>query len=154
VTLADGRTVVPADVLGPARAGRRIVLSGDTAPCRGVLEAAQGADVLVHEATFCEDERERARETSHSTAKEAAGVAKAAGVSLLALTHLSSRYAGPHVAAEAREVFAETVVPKDLDVIEVPFAERGPPRLEKRGAAFGGEAPVVQEAIPIGEERA
>ncbi len=134
VELADGRTVAPAEVLGEPRPGRRVVLAGDTAPAASVLEAARGADVLVHEATFCEDERERARETSHSTAADAATVARAAEVGLLALTHLSSRYFGPDVAREARALFPETVVPKDFDVIEVPFPERGPPRLVKGGA--------------------
>ena len=68
--------VTPFDVLGPPRPGRTIVLSGDTAPIQSVVDAAQGADLLVHEATFCEDEAERARETEHSTAAEAAGVAR------------------------------------------------------------------------------
>ena len=76
VTLADGRTVTPEQVLGEARPGRKIVLTGDTAPSDLVVEAAFGADLLVHEATFCEDESERAAETEHSTALEAARVAK------------------------------------------------------------------------------
>ena len=134
VTLADGRVVSPDDVLGPARPGRKIVLSGDTAPCVAVLEAAAGAELLVHEATFCLDERERARETLHSTAAEAAEVAQRAGVGLLALTHLSTRYAPSEVAAEARAVFADTIVPRDFDLVEVPFPERGTPQLVKGGA--------------------
>jgi ribonuclease Z len=136
VTVGDGRVVAPADVLGPPRPGRKIVLAGDTAPAPTVVEAARGADLLVHEATFCDEERERAEETSHSTAGDAAQVARAADVSLLALTHLSPRYFGPDVAREAREVFPETVVPRDFDVIEVPFPERGPPRLLKGAAAM------------------
>ncbi len=134
VTLADGRVVSPGDVLGPARPGRKIVLSGDTAPCHAVLEAAVGADLLVHEATFCADERERARETLHSTAADAAEIARRAEVGLLALTHLSTRYAPSEVAAEARAVFADTIVPRDFDVVEVPFRERGTPQLVKGGA--------------------
>jgi ribonuclease Z len=134
VTLPDGRTITPDTVLGPARPGRKLVLAGDTAPAASVIEAAYRADVLVHEATFCEDERERARETAHTTAAEAAGIAARAEVGLLALTHLSSRYFGPDVAREARAVFPQTVVPKDFDVIEIPFPERGPPRLVKGGA--------------------
>src|SRR4029453_2938163 len=69
VTLPDGRTVSPADVLGPARPGRKVVIAGDGAPSGSVLEAARHADLLLHEATFCEDERERAEETRHSTAR-------------------------------------------------------------------------------------
>jgi ribonuclease Z len=134
VTLADGRVVTPEQVLGEARRGRTIVLTGDTAPSAEVVDAAAGADLLVHEATFCEDEAERAHETEHSTALEAAGVARDAGVRLLALTHLSSRYGGGDVEREARTVFPETVVPRDFDLIEVPFPERGTPELVKRGA--------------------
>jgi ribonuclease Z len=110
------------------------VLTGDTAPSDDVVEAALGADLLVHEATFCEDEAERARETEHSTALEAARVARDAGVRLLALTHLSSRYGGGDVEREARTVFPETVVPRDFDLIEIPFQERGDPQLVKSGA--------------------
>ena len=99
-----------------------------------MLDAAREADVLVHEATFCEDERERARETLHSTAADAAELARDAEVVLLALTHLSSRYFGHDVVREARAVFPETVVPRDFDVIELPFRERGGPRLVKSGA--------------------
>ena len=135
VTLADGRTVTPGQVLGPPRPGRTIVLAGDSAPAATVAEAARGADVLVHEATFCEDERERAEETLHSTAAQAAELARAANVRLLALTHVSNRYSGREIADEARAVFPETVVPRDFDVIELPFAERGTPRLVKGGVA-------------------
>jgi ribonuclease Z len=134
VTLADGRIVTPGEVLGAARPGRKLVLTGDTAPSEDVVAAALGADLLVHEATFCEDEAERAGETEHSTALEAARVARDAGVRLLALTHLSSRYGGGEVEREARTVFAETVVPRDFDLIELPFQERGAPELVKRGA--------------------
>ena len=134
VTLADGRVVTPDEVLGEARPGRKVVLTGDTAPSDLVVEAAYGADVLVHEATFCEDEAERAAETEHSTALEAARVAKDANVRLLALTHSSSRYSGGDVEREARTVFADTVVPRDFDLIDVPFPERGSPELVKRGA--------------------
>jgi ribonuclease Z len=134
VTLADGRIVTPGEVLGAARPGRKLVLTGDTAPSEDVVAAALGADLLVHEATFCEDEAERASETEHSTALEAARAARDAGVRLLALTHLSSRYGGGEVEREARTVFAETVVPRDFDLIELPFQERGAPELVKRGA--------------------
>ncbi|MDH4346596.1 MAG: ribonuclease Z, partial [Thermoleophilia bacterium] len=129
VTLADGRVVTPAEVLGEGRRGRVAVLAGDTAPTATVVEAAAGADVLVHEATFLADERDRAKETRHSTAAEAALVAREAGVGLLALTHVSNRYGGREVEEEARQLFADTVVPRDFDVVDVPFPERGPPVL-------------------------
>jgi ribonuclease Z len=123
--------VRPEQVVGPARPGRRIVISGDTRPCQTTEVYAHGADVLVHEATFLEDERERARETAHSTAAQAAELARDAGVRLLALTHLSTRYFPRDVRDEARATFADTVVPRDFDAIEVPFRERGEPALVK-----------------------
>jgi len=134
ITLPDGTTITPDRVLGPARPGRKVVIAGDGGPSETVIEAARNADVLVHEATFCEDERERAKETQHSTAQEAAGVARAAEVRLLALTHLSNRYFGGEVAREARTIFPSTVVPKDFDTIDVRFEERGGPELVKGGA--------------------
>jgi ribonuclease Z len=146
VALANGNVVTPDQVLGPPRSGRTLVLTGDTAPAASVVDAARGADVLVHEATFLADERDRARETLHSTAGEAALVAREAGVRMLALTHLSTRYFGHEVVQEAREVFPETVVPRDFDVIDIPFPERGSPELVRSGArlekaALGSEKP-------------
>jgi ribonuclease Z len=151
VTLADGRTITPDAVVGPARPGRKVVLSADTAPARSVLEAAVGADVLVHEATFCEDERDRARETLHSTAGDVAELARAADVRLLALTHLSGRYFGPDVADEARAIFPDTVVPRDFDAIEVPFPERGGPRLVKGAVAPGRPEAHAPSDVPLVE---
>jgi len=149
VQLADGRVVTPDEVLGEPRPGRKVVLSGDTAPSPTVLEAARGAEVLVHEATFLEEERERARETAHSTALEAAEIARDAEVGLLALTHLSNRYFGPEVMREARTIFPETVVPKDFDVIDVPFPERGAPQLVKGGVRHQREEQVPEtEVVP------
>ena len=154
VTVADGRVVRPEDVLGPPRSGRKLVFTGDTAPSSQVVEAAAGADVLVHEATFLEEERDRARETAHSTAIGAATIAHEAGVELLALTHLSNRYSGRDAAREARAVFPETVVPKDFDIIELPFRERGEPRLVRAGAAHRrDEHAPLEEAVHVGEER-
>ena len=92
---------------------------------------AHGAELLVHEATFMEDERARARETAHSTAHQAAEIARDAGVTMLALTHLSTRYFPRDVRDEARSVFPNTVVPRDFDAIAVPFPERGEPALVK-----------------------
>jgi ribonuclease Z len=117
--------VDPERVMGAPRHGRKIVMSGDTAPCESLIVAAHQADVLVHEATFMHEEAERARETCHSTARQAAEVAREAEVRLLALTHMSSRYAGADVLAEAREVFAACEAPRDFDTIEIPFPERG-----------------------------
>ena len=134
VTLPDGREAVPEQVLGPARPGRKLVLTGDTGPAATVVDAAAAADVLVHEATFLADERERARETAHSTAGEAALAAREAGVRMLALTHVSTRYFGHQVVEEARALFPGTVVPRDFDVVEIPFPERGPPELVRGGA--------------------
>jgi len=146
VILADGRTVTPEQVLGPPRAGRKIVVTGDTAPSEEIVEAAWGADVLVTEATFSEEERDRAEETLHQTAAQAAETARRANVGLLALTHLSNRYFGPEIAREAREIFPETVVPRDFDLVEVPFAERGSPQLIKGGALHRPEPKPISSA--------
>jgi ribonuclease Z len=134
VTLADGSTVTPDEVLGPARAGRRIVIAGDTEPTDAVVEVSRQADLLVHEATFCDEEVDRAYDTQHSTARGAATVAREADVRLLALTHVSPRYFGRQVAEEARQVFPRTIVPRDFDIVDVRFEERGGAELVKGGA--------------------
>jgi ribonuclease Z len=148
VTLADGRTVQPDEVLGPPRPGRKIVITGDTAPSEEIVEAAWGADVLVTEATFSDEERDRAQDTMHQTAAQAAETAQRAQVGLLALTHLSSRYFGPEIAREAREIFPGTVVPRDFDVVDVPYAERGTPQLVKGGALHRREEPEPVSSAP------
>jgi ribonuclease Z len=121
--------VQPHQVVGPERPGRRIVISGDTAPCDMVRAAAEEADVLVHEATFTEEEHDRALQTGHSTARQAAELARDARVRLLALTHVSTRYGGGEIRDEARAVFERTVVPRDFDAIDVPLPEKGGPEL-------------------------
>lgn len=121
--------VRPEQVIGETRRGRRVVVTGDTAPTDAVVVAAHRADVLVHEATFMHEDADRAAQTGHSTARQAAQVAADAEVGLLALTHLSSRYAGGDVRDEARAVFAETEVPRDFDTVDLPLPERGPPEL-------------------------
>jgi ribonuclease Z len=103
------------------------VLSGDTAPSDMTLAVAHRADLLVHDGTFMEADRERARETGHSTAREAAAIAAEAEVELLALSHLSARYPERELRDEARAVFERTIVPRDGDVVELPFPERGGP---------------------------
>jgi ribonuclease Z len=151
ITLPDGRVLTPDAVLGATRPGRRVVLSGDTAPTETVRVLAEGADVLVHEATFTDDERDRAEDTLHSTAQQAAELARAAGVGLLALTHVSPRHPTAAVLEEAESVFTPTVVPRDFDVIEVPFAERGEPKLLRRAARpprGNAEATVAASELP------
>jgi len=125
VQLPNGRTVGPADLVGPSRPGRVVVLSGDTRPCESVVAAAEGADLLVHDATFGEDEKDRASETAHSTATEAAQVALAANVGRLVLTHFSARYSASAkiLVDEARAVFGPVVAAKDGMEIEIPFAD-------------------------------
>jgi ribonuclease Z len=125
IVLDDGRQVTPADLVGSPRRGRTLVYTGDTRPSLAVVEAARGADLLIHEATFGSDELERAKETGHSTAAEAARVAVEAGVGRLVLTHISPRYTrdAPELLAEARAVFPETVVARDGMTVDVPFAE-------------------------------
>ncbi|MBX9929565.1 MAG: ribonuclease Z [Gemmatimonadaceae bacterium] len=111
VTLDDGRVITPADLVGPTRPGRRVVISGDTRPCAGTREASVEADLLVHEATFGDEEEARAKETGHSTAREAAQLAHEAGVRRLALTHFSARYSRDpsDLDREARSVYAGPV---------------------------------------------
>jgi ribonuclease Z len=125
VSLPDGRSVSPDSLVGGARRGRSVVLTGDTRPCEATIEAARGADLLVHEATFADDEAERARETGHSTAGGAASVARQAGVRRLVLTHLSARYSrdwGP-LEAEARAIFPDTSIARDGLEVVLPLTE-------------------------------
>ncbi|MFB1482315.1 ribonuclease Z [Corallococcus sp. RDP092CA] len=126
ITLPDGRVVKPEDVLGEARPGRRLVISGDTRPCPALVQAAKDADLLVHESTFSDDEQERAVETRHSTAREAAQVARDAGAKRLILTHLSSRHdTDPgRLLAQAREAFKGPVeVAFDGLTVELPLRD-------------------------------
>jgi ribonuclease Z len=123
--------VAPAQVMGPARPGRKLTLSGDTRPCDALREAAEGSDLLIHESTFAIEEAERAHQTGHSTAAQAAGVARDAGVKLLALNHLSIRYPVSTLRDEAREIFPNTILPRDFDSVDIPYAERGEPELQR-----------------------
>ena len=142
---SDG-VVRPEDVLGEARAGRTIVITGDTAPCIATAEASQGAELLIHDGSVAEEEAQRAAETGHSTAGQAAALAREAGVKMLALVHVSSRYNVAQVLEEARVVFEPTVAPRDFDLVEVPFPERGEPLLVPNGARVRREAPEPDPA--------
>jgi len=125
IELADGRKLTADGFVGPRRSGRLVVFTGDTRPCAAVVDAAKGADLLIHEATFGEEEKDRAKETGHSTAREAAQVALAANAKRLVLSHVSARYSlsAEDLVKEAREVFRETVVAKDGMEIDIPFAD-------------------------------
>ena len=130
---SDG-PVRPGDVMGEARPGRKLVITGDTAPCEMTRIAAHQAELLVHDGSFADEEIERAADTHHSTARRAAVLARETEVKMLALVHVSSRYDVGAVLAEAQEEFPGAVAPRDFDVIEIPFAERGDPKLIERGA--------------------
>jgi ribonuclease Z len=141
--------VSPEQVIGETRLGRKVVVSGDTAPCETLAIAAYEADLLVHEATFSGEERERAALTGHSTAAQAAQIAREAQVRMLALTHISARYSGRELRDEARAVFEHTELPRDFDSVEIPFPERGGPtlvRAKDRRPSAEAQAPDPQPA--------
>jgi ribonuclease Z len=150
--------VSPEQVMGPPRAGRKVVISGDTMPSEALRIAAFQADLLIHEATFAEEEAERAAETGHSTAVQAATVARDAEVRLLALVHLSTRYPAGRVRDEARARFPATVLPRDFDQIEIPFPERGRPELVRwdpsRAVSEDPAAVATEDRAPAGEDGA
>lgn len=139
VTLDDGRVIEPHVLVGPRRSGRTVTISGDTRPSEATVEAARGADLLIHEATFADEEAGRAAETGHSTAREAAQIAAAAGARRLALTHFSARYSRDpgELLREAREVFEEVVLARDGMEIEIPFPDE---RIEVADATAGRAA--------------
>jgi ribonuclease Z len=138
----NGSDVTPDQVMGDPRAGRKLVVTGDTSPCEMTSVAAHEAQLLVHDGTFAVEETARATETGHSTARGAAALARDAEVGMLAIVHVSSRYSVGAVLDEAREVFPNTIAPRDFDLIEVPFPERGEPKLVPEGAKQRPEAPV------------
>jgi ribonuclease Z len=137
VTLDDGRVVPPSALVGESRSGRRVVISGDTRPCDATVEMAQGADLLVHESTFGDEEADRAVETGHSTAREAALVAARAGVKRLVLTHFSARYSRDpsELEREAKEVFANVQMARDGTEIDVPYDTTIAAEAPAKGAA-------------------
>ncbi|HEY8083914.1 MAG TPA: ribonuclease Z [Solirubrobacterales bacterium] len=149
--------VRPEDVLGDSRAGRTVVITGDTAPCNATVDAARDAELLVHDASFAEEEVQRAADTGHSTVGQAAAVAREAGVKMLALVHISSRYHVGKVLDEAREVYEPAVAPRDFDLVEIPFPERGTPQLIPNGArerdTSGDDSPSPQDEASNEEEQ-
>jgi ribonuclease Z len=133
VSGAEG-VVKPAQVMGATRAGRKVVITGDTAPCEMTRVAARRAQLVIHDASFADADSERAAETGHSTALEAAELARDAAAEMLALVHASTRYDVRDLLTEARAVFPAAEAPRDFDIVEIPFPERGAPRLIERGA--------------------
>lgn len=127
-------TVSPEQVMGESRQGRKVVATGDTRPCEMTRLAAHQAQLLIHDASFAAEEAERATETRHSTAAEAAELARDAETELLALVHISSRYNIADVLAEAEAVHPNCFAPRDFDLVEIPFPERGAPRVIENGA--------------------
>lgn len=123
VTLPDGRVIQSSELVGPPRHGRTVVITGDTRPCVNTVEAARGADLLLHEATFGDEESERAIETGHSTAREAAIVAREAGCRRLVLSHFSARYSrdAAELESQARTEFGDVTIGKDGMTVEIPF---------------------------------
>ena len=141
-----GGVVRPEQVMGEPRPGRKLVVSGDTLPCEMTRIAAHEAQLLVHDGSFADEEAARAAETGHATARQAAELARDAGVEMLALVHISSRYDVGAVLAEAREAFPEAIAPRDFDLVEVPLPERGPPRLVEGGARARRGVPAPEPA--------
>jgi ribonuclease Z len=144
------RGVSPEQVLGPARPGRKLVISGDTGPAPALRIAAHQADLLVHEATFAEEDLDRAAETGHSTAAQAAALARDAEVRLLALNHLSMRHPVRLLRDEARAIMPRTVLPRDFDSIEIPLPERGEPSLVRWDSSAPGRDEAPQAFHPPG----
>lgn len=134
IELDDGTSVTAEMVVGDDRAGRLVVITGDTRATEHIRDVSTDADLLVHEATFSVDEAERAAQTRHATSADAALTAAAANVQMLAVTHVSNRHLGSMIRDEAREYFANTVCPRDFDVIEIPYRDNGEPHLIRKGA--------------------
>lgn len=129
ITLEDGRVIAPSELVGPTRPGRSVVFSGDTRPCKATIDAARDADLLIHEATFGDEEAARAAETMHATAREAAQVARMAGARRLALTHFSARYSRDtrDLEREAREEYlGELIIARDGMELDIPFRDAVP----------------------------
>jgi ribonuclease Z len=122
----NGSVVHPHQVMGPQRPGRKIVYTGDTRPCRSIEVASRDADLLIHDGALADEMAQWARETKHSTAREAALVAKNANVRQLVLTHISSRYSedSSPLLKDARDVFENTLVAEDLMKLELKLRDK------------------------------
>ena len=149
IVAVDGSEVRPDQVLGDARPGRKVVITGDTAPSEMTRIAAHAAQLLIHDGTFAVEESARAADTGHSTARDAAQLAADAEVHMLAIVHVSSRYNVSAVLAEARDEFPNTIAPRDFDLVEIPFPERGDPELIQEGAKQRPEP--LAEPAPTGD---
>jgi len=121
----EGKTVYPEEVMGSLRPGRSLVYTGDTRPCAAVLEASKAVDLLIHDGSFADEMAAWAKESKHSTAGEAAALAKEAGVQKLILSHISSRYSEDPapVLEDAKKIFENVLVAADLMEIEIPFRD-------------------------------
>jgi ribonuclease Z len=119
ITLAGGKRVTPDDVLGNWEKGAKLVVVGDTGRIDNLLDVCKDADMLVIESTYLDEEEELAGQFSHLTAKMGAELAKKAGVKKLVLTHISRRYRGKDVLAEAQTVFPDTAVARDFDTFVI-----------------------------------
>jgi ribonuclease Z len=136
VTLADGRVIQPDDVLGEVVPGVKVCVTGDSGRIDSLVEPVRGADALICEATYLEVEADMARRFGHLTARQAAQLAKKAGVQNLLLTHVSRRYREREIAAEAEAVFPATLVARDLDHFRV---RRGQPLERVEGESRSGK---------------
>jgi len=124
VQLPDGSTIEPEMVLGHPRSGRKIVYTGDTGTSEDIADLAENADLLIHEATFEDELRERAIEDGHSTPSMAAQTAKKARVNWLVLTHISARYKDTGLLLEqAKKIFSNTKVAEDFMRLELPLID-------------------------------
>lgn len=119
----NGKLINPEDVMGAPRPGRTVVYSGDTRPCKSILEASKNADVLIHDGSFADEMADWAEESKHSTAGEVAALAKEAGVRKLILTHISSRYTddAEPILTDSKKIFENVIIAEDLMEIEIPY---------------------------------
>ena len=119
----NGKLINPEDVMGAPRPGRTVVYSGDTRPCKSILEASRNADVLIHDGSFADEMADWAEESKHSTAGEVAALAKEAEVRKLILTHISSRYTddAEPILTDSKKIFENVIIAEDLMEIEIPY---------------------------------